>query len=158
MDRTARERITAWTFVAVQFALLAVIVFWPAGTAWPLPGWVAGVAAVAVVASVVLMVVAGLGLGRGLTAAPLPNEHARLRTGGLYRYVRHPLYSGLLTFAVAEAVRSRSPMVAGAAVALVALIRFKAGWEEQRLTERFADYPAYAARTPRFVPFSRGVR
>jgi protein-S-isoprenylcysteine O-methyltransferase Ste14 len=158
MAETPRRRSIAWTFVAAQFALLAVIVLWPGATAWPLPGWVATIAVVTVVAALVLMVVAGLGLGRGLTATPLPNEHAQLRTAGLYRYVRHPIYTGLLTFAVAEAVRSRSLVVAGAAGALVVLIWFKARWEEQRLTERFTDYPAYAARTPRFVPFSRGMR
>jgi protein-S-isoprenylcysteine O-methyltransferase Ste14 len=158
MEQTARRRSIAWIFVAAQFALLAVIVLRPGATAWPLPGWLATIAVVTAVAALALMVVAGLGLGRGLTAAPLPNEHAQLRTSGLYRYVRHPIYTGLLTFAVAETVRSRSLVVAGATVALVVLIRFKARWEEQRLTERFADYPAYAARTPRFVPFSRGVR
>ncbi len=109
----------------------------------------------AVVLGLLVMVVAGLGLGRGLTAAPLPNEHAQLRTGGLYRFVRHPIYTGLLAFAAGEAARSGSWVVAGCALALVVLIGFKARWEEQRLAERFADYPAYAARTPRFVPFSR---
>ena len=42
------------------------------------------------------MVIGATGLGRGLTATPLPNAHAQLRTGGLYRYARHPIYSGLL--------------------------------------------------------------
>jgi len=158
MNETAGRRRVAWTFVAAQFALLGTIVLVPGGSAWPLPGWASTVALLTVWAALALMVVAGLGLGRGLTAAPLPNAHAQLRTGGLYHYVRHPIYTGLLTFAVAEAVRSRSLVVAGCALALVVLIRFKAAWEERRLAERFAGYPAYAARTPRFVPFGRGGR
>ncbi len=54
------------------------------------------------------MVVAATALGRGLTAAPLPNSHAELRTGGLYRFVRHPIYSGLLLFAVARTPHLRA--------------------------------------------------
>lgn len=36
--------------------------------------------------------------------------------------------------------------------ALLALVTVKARWEEGHLARRFAAYPAYAARTPRFVP------
>jgi len=35
-------------------------------------------------------------LGRGLTATPLPNALAQLRTAGQRRYARHPMYSGSL--------------------------------------------------------------
>jgi len=48
------------------------------------------------VVGLAVMVIGATGLGRGLTATPLPNAHAQLRTGGLYRYARHPIYSGLL--------------------------------------------------------------
>ena len=55
------------------------------------------------VAGLAGMGVAGLGLGRGLTATPVPNRSAQLRTGGLYAWVRHPLYTALLVFAVGVA-------------------------------------------------------
>ena len=41
------------------------------------------------------------------------------------------------------------------AVALVVFFSVKANWEEQRLVERYPDYPAYAATTPAFVPRPR---
>jgi protein-S-isoprenylcysteine O-methyltransferase Ste14 len=90
------------------------------------------------------MVVAGTALGRGLTAAPLSNSHAELRTRGLYRFVRHPIYSGLLLLAVAVAVAlaSGSRWTTAACAALVVLINAKARWEERHL----------AARAARFVP------
>ncbi|MDP2288133.1 MAG: methyltransferase [Actinomycetota bacterium] len=88
----------------------------------------------------------------GLTAAPLPNSHAELRTGGLYRFVRHPIYGGLLLLAIALTLASASSWTTMACVALVALINAQARWEERRLTERFPAYAAYADCTPRFIP------
>jgi protein-S-isoprenylcysteine O-methyltransferase Ste14 len=146
------DRSAGWGFVGAQFALLAVIILAPNGTLWELSEPVLWAVRVVIWLSLGIMVVAALGLGRGLTPVPLPNEHAQLRTGGFYHFVRHPIYSGLLLFAIAMALKSGSLLVLVASVALAVLINFKARWEESRLTMRFADYPAYAARTPRFVP------
>jgi protein-S-isoprenylcysteine O-methyltransferase Ste14 len=85
----------------------------PGAASWTLPTGVAVAGVATEVVGFLVMVVAATALGRGLTAAPLPNKHAQLRSGRLYGYVRHPIYSGLLLFAVAEpsriaAVGSRS--------------------------------------------------
>lgn len=151
------ERRTGWAFVGVQFVLLAIIIFVPDRTGPESLTWEWSTTTITLLTAVIwfsvaVMVVAALGLGRGLTPVPLPNEHAQLRTDGLYRFVRHPIYSGLLMFAIAMAIKSGSVVVSGAAVVLAVLINFKAHWEESRLAQRFPDYPEYAARTPRFVP------
>lgn len=146
------ERRTAWLLVLGQFVLLAMIVLLPRGDAWTLSVAVARAAQVAAGVGVVLMVVAGTALGRGLTAAPLPNSHAELHTGGLYRFVRHPIYGGLLLLAVALTLTSGNLWTATACAALVLLINGKARWEERHLAQRFPEYADYAARTPRFVP------
>lgn len=98
------------------------------------------------------MVIGAAGLGRGLTATPLPNAHAQLRTGGLYRYARHPIYSGLLLILASITVASGSGLRLITLAALVLLLNVKARWEEARLAQRFEGYPDYAAHTPRFVP------
>lgn len=149
---SASDRRSAWLLVLGQFLLLALIVLLPHGTAWTFPTEVTRAAQVAAAVGIVLMVVAGSALRRGLTAAPLPNSHAELRTGGLYRFVRHPIYSGLLLFAVAITLTSGSPWTTAACAALVMLINVKARWEERHLAARFTGYAAYAARTPRFIP------
>ncbi|RYV52702.1 methyltransferase family protein [Pengzhenrongella frigida] len=146
---------TARLLVAAQFALIAVIVVLPGRDDWPVPRALAVACLVAVVVGVLVMALGATGLGRGLTAAPLPNAHARLRTGGLYGFVRHPIYSGLLLLMGALAVASGSVLRLLFFGLLVALLHRKARWEEGHLAARFADYPAYARRTPRFVPFWR---
>lgn len=146
------ERCTAWLFVFGQFTLLALIVLLPDAQHWTVPGDLARASDIAGWVGIFLMVLAATALGRGLTAAPLPNAHAQLRTGGFYRYVRHPIYSGLLLFASTRSFSSGNAWAAGACVVLISLIHVKARWEERRLVERFPEYADYALRTPRFLP------
>jgi protein-S-isoprenylcysteine O-methyltransferase Ste14 len=156
-DRGHARR-TAWLLVGAQFGLLAAIVLTPYGQTWPSsPGlrW-AGMALV--VLGVAIMGASALRLGRGLTASPLPNARAELHSDGLYRLVRHPIYTGLLAFALGCVLPSGSMLRAVLFVLLLALLTVKSRWEERWLAERFPGYAAYATRTPRFVPALRSVR
>ena len=138
--------------VAVQAGLLAGFYLAPRRHDWPLPGWLAAVGSAVVVAGAVVLVAAALNLGRSLTALPTPAARATLRTGGLYRFVRHPIYTGLLAVVAGGALTSRSAVRLGLAVALLALLARKARWEEGMLRRRYPGYEEYARRTPRFVP------
>lgn len=148
-----RDTAVAWLFVAVQLGLLVIIVVLPPGSAWPVPPWLDTVAfALEIVGAVVL--VAGLvNLGRSLTPLPTPIDHGVLRVEGLYRWVRHPIYSGIMALVVGVSLRSASVAVLTASLGLIGWFMLKARWEEQHLRRRYPDYAAYAATTPRFVPF-----
>lgn len=148
----AEDRRTAYALVTVQMVLLAALVLLPRGEAWAPGPVLLTAAAVGALAGTALVLVGGTALGRGLTAVPLPNAHAVLRTGGLYRWVRHPIYSGVLLVATSVTLAAGDPRRLVVLGLLVALLTVKARWEEARLAERFPDYPAYAARTPRFLP------
>jgi protein-S-isoprenylcysteine O-methyltransferase Ste14 len=123
----ARRRI-GWALVGGQFVLLGGLVLTPGGDDWPVttPVRVAGEALT--VAGLAGMAVAGLGLGRGLTATPVPNRSAQLRTGGLYAWVRHPIYTALLVFAVGRVVVSGSLVRVAILAALTLLLTGKARW------------------------------
>lgn len=139
--------------MAVQVVLLVALVLVPTGDAWPLPGWLAAVVTALVVAGLAVVLVGGLGLGRALTPTPVPNGRGGLRTGGLYRFVRHPIYTGVQAVVVGLAIGTRSWLGLALGLVTVAFFSVKARWEEARLAEAYAGYRAYAARTPRFVPF-----
>jgi protein-S-isoprenylcysteine O-methyltransferase Ste14 len=148
-----KRTVIAWGLVAMQLVLIVGAVAAPwGGTAWVLPDGLAtalrGVGTIAVV----LVVPALLGLGRALTASPVPREEGALATTGAYGLVRHPVYSLLMLGIGLLAVASGSWARVGFAALLVALLSGKARWEEGLLRERFPDYEAYAARVPRFVP------
>lgn len=148
-----RDTALAWLFVAVQFALLVVIVVLPPGSAWPVPRWLDLAAFGLEVVGAVVLVVGIVNLGRSLTPLPTPIDHAVLRVGGLYRWVRHPIYSGIMALVVGVSLRSASVAVLAASLGLIGWFMLKARWEEQHLRRRYPDYAAYAAVTPRFVPF-----
>ncbi|HSL74714.1 MAG TPA: isoprenylcysteine carboxylmethyltransferase family protein [Ilumatobacteraceae bacterium] len=151
MSRSA----VGWAWVAGQVVLLVALVVVPGRDDWPTPAWLRLVAQVVFVTGIAVLIVASLRLGRALTPTPVPTSSGQLQTGGLYRYVRHPIYSGVLLIVVGITLRSGSFAVLALAVATVVFFDRKARWEEARLAERYPGYAEYAARTPRFVPRPR---
>ncbi|HMQ28683.1 MAG TPA: isoprenylcysteine carboxylmethyltransferase family protein [Acidimicrobiales bacterium] len=149
---TPRETAIAWGFVLVQGALILAVLLLPAGDAWVLSPAADAIAVALEWVGAVILVVGLVNLGRSLTALPTPVPHGELKVGGLYRFVRHPIYTGVMALVLGAAARSGNPWSAGAAVALVGWFMAKARWEEDRLRARYPDYDDYAARTPRFVP------
>lgn len=150
-----RDAVTARLLVSAQVVLLGLIALLPTGHDWPVPRGLVALGLAGAAAGLAVMILGATTLGRGLTALPLPNRQAQLRTGGLYRYVRHPIYTGLLLAAASVTAISGSGARAVALVLLVVLLTIKARWEEVRLERRFEGYADYAARTARFVPRPR---
>jgi protein-S-isoprenylcysteine O-methyltransferase Ste14 len=77
--------------------------------------------------------------------------HRPFRTPGLYKYVRHPLYVGWLLFFWATPVMTVGHLLI--AVGITAYILIAIVFEERDLLNHFgADYRAWRARTPLFIP------
>lgn len=92
-------------------------------------------------------------LGRNLTPATQPLPEGTLVTHGIYRVVRHPIYTGI-SVALAGYGVLRGGWWIGAAVFAVALAYFegKARVEERWMTERAPEYAEYRRRVPRLLP------
>jgi protein-S-isoprenylcysteine O-methyltransferase Ste14 len=154
--RRMRRTAIAWTLVGAQLLLIVAAVAAPwGGSLWTLPDAAANALRAVGTVAVLLIVPALLGLGRGLTASPVPREEGALATTGAFAIVRHPTYSLLMTGIGLLALASGATARIVAVVALVLLLNVKARWEEELLRERFPDYDAYAARVPRLLPFPR---
>ena len=81
-------------------------------------------------------------------------ERHQLITGGVYRWVRHPMYTALLLYAIGQALVIPN-WVAGPSylVPIGILCLFRVGAEERMMLDQFGDeYAEYVARTKRFVP------
>ena len=79
---------------------------------------------------------------------------SRLVTSGIYRYIRHPLYSSLLL--LAWGIFFKRPSLAGGALAVAAsgLLVWTALADEAECVGVFGDeYRQYMRRTTRFIPF-----
>lgn len=92
-------------------------------------------------------------LGRNWSAAPqLKREHELVRTGP-YRFVRHPLYTGLLMLFIGDALILGEWRGVLAVVIVFASLWRKLRLEERWLLERFGDaYAAYMRDTKALVP------
>lgn len=142
--------------VGAQVAALAGLA-WPGRRRWPVPRTVRQLGWLAAVGGAAVATVAAARLGPDLSPLPEPPDSGTLHTDGLYGYVRHPIYAGMLTAGLGvAAVRGRPEPVVALAF-LTAVLNAKADYEEHLLRARFGRaYADYAARTPAFVP--RGLR
>lgn len=135
----------------ILLGLLALLPWLPAPAGYDQPA-VRVVGCLLVAVGLVVVLVAAAHLGDALTAHPAPKSGAGLRTGGLYRFVRHPIYSGVLLLGWGLALAAERWLGLLLALLLSAVLWGKARYEERLLSLAHAGYAGYASRTPRFVP------
>lgn len=152
MTRRELHPVVGWGLVTVQFLLLGLLMVLPRGSLWTVDVAAAVAGATAILLGLAMAAAAAARLGRSLTPTPVPRTDGELVTSGLYRFVRHPIYSALLLIGFGLAVIGASVPHLLAAAALIALLATKARLEEGMLLARFPDYAPYAARAGRFVP------
>jgi len=79
----------------------------------------------------------------------------KLSTSGLYRHVRHPLYSAGLAFIWLMPLMTVNILAIN--VALTVYVVIGAAFEERKLQREFGqEYVDYMATTPMFIPFLKG--
>jgi protein-S-isoprenylcysteine O-methyltransferase Ste14 len=84
--------------------------------------------------------------------APVPNQRAKLVTTGLYRFARHPIYTGVLCAALGAAVAHGNLIAVAIAILFIPFFTVKSMYEETLLRATYPDYDDYARRTGRFFP------
>ena len=116
--------------------------------------WAAWLGAVLLLAGVIQTALGLLHLGVSLTPYPEPLQLGNLVHGGVYRYVRHPVYGGITLGMFGLALYQLSWI--GLVVAAVGGLFFwlKAGFEERRLLVKYPEYLDYRVRTrARIIPW-----
>jgi protein-S-isoprenylcysteine O-methyltransferase Ste14 len=128
---------------------------WDARGPWPywLPLWVGGLILVGAGVLVLVQAFARFVVeGRGTPAPVAPTE--RLVVGGLYRYVRNPMYLAVAAIILGQALALAQvillPYAAAFALAVAAFVRW---YEEPTLRRRFGDqYETYRRAVPGWWP------
>ncbi|MGO9162153.1 MAG: methyltransferase family protein [Streptosporangiaceae bacterium] len=113
----------------------------------------AAIGALLFACGIVLAVWARLHLGRNWGMPMTQRAEPELVTSGPYRFVRHPIYSGLLTAMLGTAlVNNLLGLIVVAA--LVAYFYYCGIVEERNLAATFPTaYPEYRSRTKMLIPF-----
>jgi protein-S-isoprenylcysteine O-methyltransferase Ste14 len=91
-------------------------------------------------------------LRKSLTPFPSVRPDAHLVTIGIYRFIRHPVYTGimssLLGYGLYQAHAGKLIIVALLAI----LFYFKSKYEEEMLQKAYPDYEQYSRYAGRFLP------
>ncbi len=94
-----------------------------------------------------------MNLGKNLTLLPKPKDNAELVQAGLYRWVRHPIYFGVIVLALGWGLTQQTLLVWIYVLVLMIFFDIKSRKEEQWLCERFPEYPKYQGRVRKLVPW-----
>jgi protein-S-isoprenylcysteine O-methyltransferase Ste14 len=94
-------------------------------------------------------------LGRNWSVSLEVRDKHELITGGVYRLVRHPMYSAFFLWAIAQFLLLPNWIAGLSGLAGFGILySFRVGREEQLMLDAFGDqYRAYMARTARIVPW-----
>ncbi|ABB57264.1 methyltransferase family protein [Synechococcus elongatus] len=99
------------------------------------------------------LAIAGLRfLGDSLSPLPAPHAESTLVQTGIYAWIRHPLYSGLMIGSLGWAIALWSLSQAAVSLALIGVLIGKARLEERWLRDRYSDYVDYQTRVKAFIP------
>ncbi|WP_062309270.1 methyltransferase family protein [Polynucleobacter sinensis] len=146
-------------YVLVQGILIGLILFGPRGSIllpdfliyW-LP-YLQVLGTIICILGLLFSLVAALNLGPNLTPLPCPKDHAQLVQLGLYRFVRHPIYSGVLMVALGWLCIYPYLFVLMYAIALTLFFEFKIKREERWLLEKFPAYSEYRQKVKKLIPW-----
>ena len=143
-------------YVVVQAILLIALFFGPKdifGLSTMLNQTLWWIGQILFYSGIVIAIWAAILLGPNLTPLPKPKPSGEFIQSGLYRFVRHPIYFGviLVCFGWASIEQTLYTLV----LAIILLIFFdpKSRQEEIWLTEKFSEYDVYKQDTKKLIPF-----
>jgi protein-S-isoprenylcysteine O-methyltransferase Ste14 len=128
-----------------------IVAFQPFGELFRLDFAAAAGAALCIV-GLAFAIWARIALGSNWGMPMTQHENPKLVTSGPYRFVRHPIYTGLSAMMIGTALVY--PRAALPCLAVVGYTVFSARREERDMAQRFpAAYPDYRKRSKMLVPF-----
>lgn len=146
-------------YVLIQGILIGLILFGPQGflllpqslVAW-LP-YLQVLGAGICILGLLLSFIAALRLGKNLTPLPCPKDDSQLIQLGLYRFVRHPIYSGVLLVGFGWLLIYPYALILLYLAALIIFFEFKIKLEERWLLEKFPTYAEYCKKVKKLIPW-----
>ena len=92
--------------------------------------------------------------GAELTPFPRPQEGQTLIDAGPYRYVRHPMYTGIILFTLGVGLAYANAVTLLSSLAFLVFFMAKSGHEEEMLVAHVPGYRSYRSAVPwRLIPY-----
>lgn len=145
--------------VSLFIALLVFLAMYFSGANWidqftiNLPAWLRWVGVALGVVSVTFWTWAQINLDTQWSAQLQLSQHHHLITTGLYAYIRHPLYAGMIGWCISVTLMTANGLFFGFCALAFAGLLWRVPKEEQMMIDAFGEeYKAYMRRTGRFLP------
>lgn len=155
-SRSIGDRIVlgAASFSLSVVPLVYVVTGFPSWADYGFRPWMGWVGTIVMIGFLLLFHASHRQLGKNWSVTLEIRDSHKLVTDGLYRYVRHPMYSSFWLWAIAQAFLIPNFVAGLAGLVGVGLLYFyRVGHEEAMMRETFGEaYDAYAARTGRVIP------
>ena len=156
-DKTPEHpRGAAWVVGQVVLFVLFIISVIAGGPAPDVPGVVYAqiVGVLVAIGGAAISVWAFLYHGSKLTPFPKPVDGQQLIDGGPYRYVRHPMYTGIIFFTLGVGLAYANPVTLMSSLAFTVFFMAKTGHEEEHLVRDVPGYKHYRSDVPwRLIPY-----
>jgi len=88
-----------------------------------------------------------------LNIIPTLKDNHQLRTHGIYKFIRHPMYTSVLLSCLALVLSNPHWIAQLVMTVLLINLILKSNVEEKLLLKRFKGYSKYRRKTGRFLPF-----
>ena len=135
---------------------LFIFIAFPSWLSWaslPFPAWLPWLELCSGAACLPFLVWIQHSLGSHWSTQLRLRENHTLVTGGLYRWIRHPMYTVLFVTRLAIALASANLLILLIEATQFAIYYARIAKEEQMMLERFGDeYRTYMLHTGRFLP------
>jgi len=141
-----------WMYVLLQFILFSVYLIEIDLFTICLPEWFKLGVLTFTVIGIIIIVLSFYKLGSNLSPFPSPVKNADLITTGIFKYLRHPIYTGILLILFSVAIYNTSVFKLIISILLLILFQFKSKYEESRLIANFENYKNYMKDTGKFIP------
>jgi len=140
--------------VAILLPLLNIFTRWLSLADFGLPTWIGWVGVVTFTFALWLLWRSHADLGRNWRVTTEITEGHKLVTSGVFRYIRHPMYSAHFLWGIAQALLIHN-WIAGlvSLVVMLPMYLLRVRREEQMMLEQFGEeYRLYMKRTGRIIP------
>jgi len=88
-----------------------------------------------------------------MTPNPVPLDNAHLRTGGIYSFVRHPMYLSVILLILGGTLYLGAYLTLVLDLIAVIFLVFKISFEEKMLAAKYTAYDDYKKKTKKLIPF-----
>ena len=139
-------------YVVVQFLLIALTLFGPRFLSWN-SSYTFNFSFLFLVLGIFFFTSSVFALRKHLTPLPMPQENSLFVRTGPYRFIRHPMYAGVIFIGFAWAFFAHNGATLGYAFILLIFFDLKIKREEIWLRNKFSQYSDYQVRVKKLIPF-----